>query len=81
MRADKTLDKIVRSRERWARWLFWDNQRLVYNSEIYAARENGRMEGKEETARNMKVKGYKSEEIQAITGLSSEEIEKLGINS
>jgi len=88
MRANRTLDKIARSRERWARWLFWDNQRLVYNSEIYAARENGRTEGlalgeekgrmagREEIARNMKAKGYKSEEIQAITGLSSEEIER-----
>jgi len=78
MKADKTLDKIVRSRERWARWLFWDNQRLVYNSDMGAAREKGRMEKQEEIARNMKAKGYKSEEIQSITGLSCEEIEKLG---
>jgi len=90
MRADRTLDKIARSKERWARWLFWDNQRLVYNSEMYAARENGRTEGRMEglalgedkgrmaIARNMKAKSYKSEEIQAITGLSGEEIEKLG---
>jgi len=86
MRADRTLDKIVRSRERWARWLFWDNQRLVYNSDMGAARdkgyalgeEKGRIARQEEIARKMKAKGYKSEDIQDITGLSAEEIEKLG---
>jgi predicted transposase/invertase (TIGR01784 family) len=33
--------------------------------------------GKAEDARNMKVKGYPVEDIQDITGLSPEEIEKL----
>ena len=48
-------------------------------------REEGRREGialgqeksREEIARNMKARGYKSEEIQAVTGFSGEEIEKL----
>ena len=48
MRADRALDKIARDREKWARWLFWDNQRLVRNSDMDAAREKGRMIGQEE---------------------------------
>jgi SOS response regulatory protein OraA/RecX len=59
------------------RRIFWDNQRLVYNSDMDAAKEKGRMTSQEEIARNMMARGYKSEEIRAITGLSSEEIDKL----
>ena len=80
MRADRALKKIERDRDKRARAI-WDNQRLVRNSDMNAAKEEGRMEGRmasqEEIARNMKARGYKVEEIQAITGLSSEEIDKL----
>ena len=37
----------------------------------------GKAEGKAEIARNLKKKGYKSEEIFEITGLSKKEINKL----
>jgi len=41
--------------------------------------QKGRLEGsmasREEIARNMKARGYKPEEIQALTGLSGEEID------
>jgi len=82
MRADRALKKIERDREKRARRIFWDNQRLVYNSDMDAAKEKGRTEGRqegrltrqEEIVRNMKARGYKPEEIQAITGLSGEEI-------
>jgi len=83
MRADRALKKIERDREKRARRIFWDNQRLVYNSDMDAAKEKGllqgrqegRMANREEIARNMKARGYKPEEIQAITGLSGEEID------
>ena len=56
MRADRALKKIERDREKRARAIFWDNQRLVYNSDMYAAKEKGRTEGRmarqEEIARN-----------------------------
>ena len=93
MRADRALKKIERDREKRARAIFWDNQRLVRNSEMHAAKEEGLLQGRiegqqqgkqegrmatrEEIARNMITKGYKFEEIQAITGLSSKEIDKL----
>jgi predicted transposase/invertase (TIGR01784 family) len=93
MRADRALKKIERDREKRARAIFWDNQRLVRNSDMHAAEEKGRIEGRtegriegrqegrmagqEEIARNMIARGYKLEEIQAITGLSSEGIDKL----
>jgi predicted transposase/invertase (TIGR01784 family) len=80
MRADRALKKIERDREKRARAIFWDNQRLVYNSDMHAAEEKGRTEGRiarqEEIARNMIARGYKLEEIQAIIGLSDKEIEK-----
>jgi hypothetical protein len=59
MRADRALKKIERDREKRARAIFWDNQRLVYNSDMHAAKEKGRQEGRmasrEEIARNMKA--------------------------
>jgi predicted transposase/invertase (TIGR01784 family) len=88
MRADRALKKIERDREKRARAIFWDNQRLVRNSDMHAAEEKGRNEGRiegrqegsmarqEEIARNMIARGYKFEEIQAITGLSDKETEK-----
>jgi hypothetical protein len=39
MRADRALRKIERDREKRARAIFWDNQRLVYNSDMRAAEE------------------------------------------
>jgi len=81
MRADRALKKIERDQDKRAHAIFWDNQRLVYNSDIDAAKEEGLLQGRmtrqEEIARNMIAKGYKFEEIQAITGLSSEEIDRL----
>jgi predicted transposase YdaD len=94
MRADRALKKIERDREKRARRIFWDNQRLVYNSDMDAAKEKGRLEGRlegrvegrtegrtegrlarqEEIVRSMKARGYKPEEIQAITGLSGEDV-------
>ena len=78
MRADRALKKIERDREKRARAIFWDNQRLVRNSDMRAAKEEGLAEGsktsREEIARNMKARGYKTEEIQAITGLDMDTI-------
>ena len=81
MRADRALDKIARDREKWARWLFWDNQRLVYNSDMRAAREKGialgQEKSREEIARKALAEGLSIEFVQKITGLSSEEIKGL----
>jgi predicted transposase/invertase (TIGR01784 family) len=85
MRADRALKKIERDREKRARWIFWDNQRLVRNSDMDADKESGRKVGvidgymamQRNIARNMIAKGYKSEEIQAITDFSDEEIKEL----
>jgi predicted transposase/invertase (TIGR01784 family) len=86
MRADRALKKKDREWQKWARWYAHDNARLEYNSMMYDAEERGRMAGQEkgialgedrgrlasqeEIARNMKARGYSSEEIRAITGLS-----------
>jgi len=48
MRADRALKKIERDWEKRARAIFWDNQRLVYNSDMYAAEEKGRFQGRQE---------------------------------
>jgi predicted transposase/invertase (TIGR01784 family) len=81
MRADKVL-KSDRDWQKWARWVAHDNARLEYNELMYNAKEEGRMAGleegreegreasREEIARNMRARGYSSEEIRAITGLS-----------
>jgi hypothetical protein len=47
MRADRALRKVERDQEKRARWIFWDNQRLVYNSDMDADIEKGRMEGRQ----------------------------------
>ena len=85
MRADRALKKIERDQDKRARAIFWDNQRLVYNSDMDAAKEDGRQEGRqegrmarqEEIARNALAEGLSIEFVQKITGLSSEEIDKL----
>jgi len=89
MRADRALRKIERDREKSARRIFWDNQRLVYNSDMDAAREKGLMEGlqegqlkgriarQEEIARNALAEGASIEFVQKITGLDLEAIKKL----
>jgi predicted transposase/invertase (TIGR01784 family) len=78
MRADRALKKKDREWQKWARWVAHDNARLEYNTLMYNAKEEGRIAGQEEgrlaIARNMKARGYKPEEIKAITGLSSEEL-------
>ena len=54
-----------------------------YNSGIYAAFRDGKLEGKLETqfetARKMRQKGFSASEIQEITGLSEDEIRERGI--
>jgi len=45
MRADRALKKIERDRDKRARAIFWDNQRLVRNSDMRTAKEEGLMEG------------------------------------
>ena len=65
MRADRALKKIERDREKRARAIFWDNQRLVRNSDMRAAKEEGLMEGgktkQEEIARNALAEGLSIE--------------------
>jgi hypothetical protein len=88
MREDRALKKIEREREKVARKIFWDKQRHIRNSIVYAAEERGRREGfisgcmamQEDIACKMIARGYNSEEIQAITCLSSEEIKKLKVS-
>ena len=81
MRADRALRKIERDREKRARRIFWDNQRLVYNSDMDAAKEKGRMEGRmarqEEIARNALAEGASIEFVQKITGLDLDTINNL----
>jgi hypothetical protein len=84
MSEDRDLKKIERKLEWMARWIFWGNQRLVYNSDWDAAKERGwqvgfiegcmAMQGK--IACKMIEKCYSLEEIKAITGLSSKVIKK-----
>jgi len=77
MRADRALKKIERDREKRARAIFWDNQRLVRNSDMHAAEEKGRMASREEIARNALAEGSSIEFVQKITGLDLETIKSL----
>jgi len=78
MRADRALKKIERDREKRARAIFWDNQRLVRNSDIRAAKEEGLKEGsktkQEEIARNALAEGASIEFVQKITGIDMDTI-------
>jgi predicted transposase/invertase (TIGR01784 family) len=89
MRADRALKKIERDREKRARAIFWDNQRLVRNSDMHAAEEKGGTEGRqegqlegcrtkqEEIARNALAEDLSIEIIQKITGLDLDAIKRL----
>jgi len=93
MRADRALKKIERDREKRARAIFWDNQRLVRNSDMHAAEEKGLTEGRlqglqegrqegrmarqEEIARNALAEGLSIELVQKITGLDLDTIKRL----
>jgi len=85
MRADRALKKIERDREKRARAIFWDNQRLVRNSDMHAAeekgllrgRQEGRMASREEIARNALAEGASIEFVQKITGLDLDAIKRL----
>jgi len=85
MRADRALKKKERDWDKRARAIFWDNQRLVRNTELHNAEERGRKVGfiqgcmgmQKYITRKMIDKCYSLEEIQAITSLSSEEIDNL----
>jgi predicted transposase/invertase (TIGR01784 family) len=85
MRADRALKKIERDREKRARAIFWDNQRLVRNSDMHAAEEKGRTEGRiarqEEIARNALAEGISIDIIQRITGLDVDTIKSFYPNS
>jgi predicted transposase/invertase (TIGR01784 family) len=85
MRADRALKKIERDREKRARAIFWDNQRLVRNSDMHAAKEEGLAEGRiarqEEIARNALAEGIPIEIIQKITGLDVDTIKSFYPNS
>jgi len=82
MRADRALKKIERDREKRARAIFWDNQRLVRNSDMHAAKEDGLLQGRqegrtasrEEIARNALAEGASIEFVQKITGLDIDTI-------
>ena len=86
MRADRALKKIERDREKRARAIFWDNQRLVRNSDMHAAKEEGLLQGRqegrqegrtasrEEIARNALAEGASIEFVQKITGLDIDTI-------
>ena len=84
MRADRALKKIEREREKMARKIFWEKQRYIRNSMMYAAEERGRNEGRqegsmarqEEIARKALSEGLSIELVQKITGLSDKETEK-----
>ena len=62
--ADPSMQELERRRKLW---------RLEYHSGLEAAKE----EGKVEVARNMKRKGYATADIADLTGLASDEIERL----
>jgi len=82
MRADRALKKIEREREKMARKIFWEKQRYIRNSMMYAAEERGRKEGRqegsmvrqEEIARKALAEGASIEFVQKITGLDMDTI-------
>jgi predicted transposase/invertase (TIGR01784 family) len=51
--------------------------RIDYKLGMQGARQEGRLEGKVETAKNLKAMGITIEQINRVTGLSAEEIAKL----
>jgi len=64
-----TADPVMREKAK-ARERYWTDRRLD--------RAEGKEEGREEVAQNMKKKGYPVAEIAEVTGLSLYEIERLG---
>jgi predicted transposase/invertase (TIGR01784 family) len=65
---DERLRLLAEARDKW----MWD-----HTSRMRASFAEGTAKAKAEDARKMKSKGYPVEDIQDITGLSPEEIEKL----
>jgi len=57
MRADRALKKIEREREKMARKIFWEKQRYIRNSMMYAAEERGRTEGRQEGRTEGRLEG------------------------
>ena len=53
------------------------DNRVVVETAREEGREEGKMEEKIETAKKLKIKGWKDEEIIEFTGLTKEEVEKL----
>jgi predicted transposase/invertase (TIGR01784 family) len=85
MFAERMLNKVSRDQEKWARQFFLEKRKMDYRSEMTCARRSGIAEGiakgaaeeKFEMARKLKKMGDTAEKIQAVTGLSPEDIEKL----
>ena len=66
--SDQAIREQLRAEEEWRRG---------YNSAVAASKEEGIAEGKKETAKKMKDRGYSNDEIAELTGLSLEEISNL----
>ena len=58
-------------------WYNEEDERKIYNSRMYEAKQSGIEEGRTVTAANFKNLGIDIETISKATGLSKEEIEKL----
>ena len=54
-----------------------EDERKIRNTELYAAKEEGLLQGKIEIARKMLLKNKSIEEIMEFTNLTKDEIDKL----
>ncbi|GBU27535.1 hypothetical protein R84B8_01068 [Treponema sp. R8-4-B8] len=72
-----TLINITKDEIEYARMTTLIKSELDWRSMIADAEDKGRKEEKLENARKMKTIGFLTEQIQAVTGLSTETIAKL----
>ena len=85
MRAEQALSRVSGDYEKWAQALFREKAELDYYAGLAYARYEGKAEGKAEglsegkteIARKLKGMGLPAENVEAATGLSREDIEKL----
>jgi predicted transposase/invertase (TIGR01784 family) len=84
MEKEPTIKKAITvlefiSQSNYERMLYEDRQRALigYNSDLYGAREEGKIEGIKDIALKMLKDGFPIEQISKITGLNEQQITDL----
>jgi len=77
MHAEKAVNRVSRDLRMYARRVAEMKNAVDRVVSYSTGREEGKTEGKREIAKNLLAKGMSFKFVQEITGLSSEEIEKI----